>query len=269
MEQPEPDVQPGDLIAGRYRVDRELGRGGMATAYASTDTLNGTCLVVKRLLPQAGSTLDEVTRLFEHEYHVLQQLRHPRVVQAFDFGYDDQSRAFYTMEWLPGADLRTQSPMPYQRACAVLADVCSALSLLHSRRLVHRDVTTGNIRCSADGHAKLLDFGAVVPFGTTPRLLGTPPFCPPEVVHGQALDGRVDLFALGATLYFAITGRHAYPARSFELLPTYWCSVPVRPSRFDERVPPALDQLVMSLLALDRNARVPARLPRSWSGYVG
>ncbi|MDD9966883.1 MAG: protein kinase [Myxococcales bacterium] len=248
-------MKEGALLAGRYRLDQELGRGGMAVAYAATDTVRGVTLAVKRLLPGALSAGDDVTRLFEQEFHTLQQLRHPRVVQAYDFGYEDDGRAFYTMEWLPGGDLRELSPLPYRQACARLSDICSALSLLHSRRLLHRDVTARNVRCASEGHAKLIDFGAVVPFGAAPRLIGTPPFCPPEAVTGQELDGRTDLFALGATLYFALTGRNAYPARTFELLRKQWSNPPPPPSHYCPDLPEALDRLVMSLLALDRDAR--------------
>lgn len=246
-------MEVGEWLAGRYRLESELGRGGMAIAYAARDTVRGTSVALKRLQPKAAH--GPLAHLFEREFYTLKQLSHPRIVRVHDFAYDDDGTAFYTMEWLGGGDLDELSPLPYARVCALLCDVASALSLLHSRHLVHRDVTTRNIRCGDDGHAKLIDFGAVAAFGTTPRVVGTPPFCAPEAVHGQELDGRVDLFALGAAAYLALTGRHAYPARSLDRLRERWRSVPRPPSHYVPEIPKALDALVMSLLSLDRNAR--------------
>ena len=195
-------------------------------------------------------------RLFEQEFLTLQELSHPRVVKAYDFRREEAGGAFYTMEWLDGGDLLELSPLPYKKVCALLSDVASALSLLHSRRLLHRDVTPRNVRCSNDGHAKLIDFGAVVPFGPMTELVGTPPYLPPEAVMGEDLDGRADLFALGAIAYFALTRRHAYPARIARCPADdvgRAVATPLAPYAPD--VPKALDALILSLLSRDRNAR--------------
>lgn len=245
---------PGALIAGRYRIESELGRGGMAIAYAVHDVVHDRPLALKRLLPNRPDGAVELGQLFEREFHTLQQLRHPRIVAVHDFAYDGEC-AFYTMEWLGGGDLSKLAPLPAPRVCALLSDVCSALSLLHSRGLVHRDVTPRNVRCTDDGLAKLIDFGAIALFGSTPRLMGTPPCCPPETLDGEELDGRTDLFALGATAYYALTQRHAYPARTFGELRNAWAHAPHPPSHYVSDIPPALDALVLSLLSLDRSAR--------------
>jgi serine/threonine-protein kinase len=243
------------VVAGRYRIESELGRGGMAVAYAVHDLVHDRPLALKRLLAnESAAASTELEQLFEREFHTLQQLGHPRIVAVHDFAYDGGC-AFYTMEWLGGGDLSKLAPLPAQRVCALLSDVCSALSLLHSRGLVHRDVTPRNVRCTDDGLAKLIDFGAIASFGSTPRLLGTPPCCPPEAVDGEELDGRTDLFALGATAYFALTGRHAYGAHTFTELRNAWSRAPRPPSHYAAGVPPALDALVLSLLSLDRAAR--------------
>ena len=245
----------GGLVAGRYRIESELGRGGMAVAYAVHDLVHDRPLALKLLLPsiktEAGG---ELAQLFEREFHTLQQLSHPRIVAVHDFAHDGGS-AFYTMEWLGGGDLGKLAPLPAPRVCALLSDVCSALSLLHSRGLVHRDVTPRNVRCTDDGLAKLIDFGAIALFGSTPRLIGTPPCCPPETLDGEELDGRTDLFALGATAYFALTGRHAYASRTFGELRKVWSRALTPPSHHAPDIPAALDALVLSLLSLDRAAR--------------
>ncbi len=248
------DPRPGELIAQRYRIESELGRGGMAVAYAVRDQVENRRLALKRLFEREGKNRDELVQHFEREYHALKQLSHPRVVEVYEFGHDGGT-AFYTMEWLGGGDLNTLSPLPVSRVCALLADVCSVLSLLHSRGLVHRDVTPRNIRCTDDGLAKLIDFGGVTAFGSVPHVIGTPAFCSPEAVHGQELDGRTDLFSLGATAYYALTGRQAYPARTFGALRALWREPVTPPSRLVDGIEPELDALILALMSLDRDAR--------------
>ncbi len=244
-----------ELIAGRYQVEGTLGQGGMATVYRVLDTTTQRRLAVKRLRSRdKPEGEDEILGLFEHEFYTLAQLAHPRVVEVYDFGKDDAG-PYYTMELLDGGDLRELSPLPWKRACALLADVCSVLSLLHSRRLVHRDLSHRNVRCTQDLKAKLIDFGAMVPMGPCKRAVGTPAFVAPEVVALQALDGRADLYSLGATVYYALTGQHAYRARSFTELRNAWRSKPRPPSAFVEDIPKELDQLVLSLIDLDPVAR--------------
>jgi serine/threonine-protein kinase len=185
----------------------------MAVVYRVIDgAKDGRALALKRLNPAAGDKAKLVHTLFEREYHALAQLAHPRVVEVHDYGVDEIG-PYYTMELLDGSDLRELSPMPWKQLCSLMRDVCSALSLLHSRRLLHRDLTPRNVRVTSDGRAKLIDFGAMTPFGLAREVIGTPPHLAPEVVRGQPLDGRTDLYALGALFYWLLTGRHAYPAR--------------------------------------------------------
>jgi hypothetical protein len=247
-----------ERIAGRYLVKEELGRGGMAVVYRVLDSQSGRELALKQLVANGSERrFREQSAAFEREYHTLVQLSHPRIIAVHDFGNDDAGR-YYTMELLDGGDLRERSPMPWQEACALGYDVCSSLALLHSRQLVHRDISPRNVRRTRDGCAKLIDFGAMVPMGTSGQVVGTPPFVPPEVLHRSALDARTDLFSFGATLYFALTARLAYPARDFAGLHGVWQQRPIAPSAIVPGIPEALDALVLSLLSLD-----PAMRPRT------
>jgi hypothetical protein len=243
------------VIGARYEFQRELGGGGMAVVYEVIDRQHGRRLALKRLHHHVRVERDKRARsLFEHEYHTLAQLRHPRIVQVFDYALDEQG-PFYTMELLDGGDLLQLARAGYARVCQTAADVCSALSLLHSRRLLHRDVSPRNIRCTSDGTAKLIDFGVMTHVGPSKDLVGTPAYAAPELVNLQPLDARTDLYGLGASLYFALTGRNAYPARSFADLPQLWRRSIPRPSELDHSVPEALDTLVLDLLQLDPKAR--------------
>src|ERR1051325_2721859 len=244
-------------IGGRYDVHGLLGQGGMAAAYDVTDTVTGRKMALKQLLLPADQQRNrEYSALFEREFHTLAELSHPRIIEVYDYGVAD-GIPYYTMQLLDGGDLRQRAPLPWREACALTYDICSSLALIHSRRLVHRDVTPRNIRCTHDGQAKLIDFGAMAPMGSGGAIVGTPSFVAPEVVLASALDARADLFSLGATLYYALTGRAAFPASTFAQLPDVWRSKPPAPSHFVEGIPVALDALVASLLALEPAMRPP------------
>ena len=203
----------GSLIGKRYRIEQQLGRGGAGVVYRVRDTASAQVLALKQLQTSDRSAPAPRALLhFEREYHVLAQLAHPRVIAVYDYGVDPFG-PFYTMELLEGGDLRTLAPMPWIRACQLLFEVCSSLALLHSRRLIHRDVSPANVRCTHAGHAKLIDFGAMVPMGPCAHAVGTPGFAAPEVLLHAELDARTDLFSFGATLYFALTGRAPFPMR--------------------------------------------------------
>jgi hypothetical protein len=235
-------------IGARYRVDALLGRGGMATVYRVTDAATERSVALKQLaMPREPSRRSEMVALFEHEFHALAQLSHPHVIEVYDYGVDETG-PYYTMELLDGGDLRSRAPLPWRQACSLLCGVASSLALIHSRRLVHRDVSPANIWCTREGEGKLIDFGALAPMGQATSIVGTPAFVAPEVVERSALDGRTDLFSFGATLYFALTGRPPYPARNFSELAELWTLAVPAPSALVDDVPTALDALVMSLL---------------------
>ncbi|HMI92615.1 MAG TPA: serine/threonine-protein kinase, partial [Polyangiales bacterium] len=256
MTQPQQEQEDaGRWIGGRYVIEELLGRGGMATVYRARDTRTGRLVAVKRGVARDPRKRIKRQALLQREYYTLCQLQHPRIIEVYDYGLDERG-PYYVMELLDGSDLDGGGQQPWRRASALLYDVASSLSILHARGLVHRDVSTRNVRCTADGRAKLIDFGAMVSTGGVPKdVVGTPPFMAPEVLQMQTLDGRADLFSLGALGYFLLTGRHAYPARRLKDLRDAWRSRPAPPSRRVPDVPPALSDLLIALLALDRNAR--------------
>jgi serine/threonine-protein kinase len=251
-------VMPDPIrIAQRYQVIKPLGQGGMAHVYHVADAVSGRELALKQLSPQRDAHRDALVSQFEAEFNALAQLSHPRVIEVYDYGLTETG-PFFTMELLDGGDLAERSPMAWREACGVIYDVCSSLALLHSRRFVHRDVSPRNVRCTRDGRAKLIDFGTMVPMGASNFVAGTPAFVAPEVVHRSALDGRADLFSLGATLYYALAKRPPHSARGFLELSAAWSKKPRPPSAYNPEIPAALDALVMSLLSLD-----PTRRPRN------
>jgi hypothetical protein len=242
-------------IGARYSVDSALGSGGTASVYRVLDSATGNHVALKQLtLRGEGAQARNSIALFEREFHTLAQLAHPRVIAVYDYGVEEQG-PYYTMELLDGVDLKTLSPRPWREACKLVFDVCSSLALLHSRRLLHGDISPRNVFCTENGQAKLIDFGAMTPMGRAGQVVGTPAFVAPEVVHCLNLDARTDLFSLGATFYFALTGRLPYPARDFAEVIEAWQTNPIPPSRLAPDIPPALDSLVLDLLNTEPAAR--------------
>ena len=238
---------------GQYEILSLLGEGGMAAVYRAIDLSVSRPVALKQLVVSRGASEQaSAAALFEREFHTLVQLRHPHVIEVFDYGVSDDGNPFYTMELLDGGDLRERTPVGWREACRLTFDVCSALALLHSRRLLHRDVSPRNIRCTQSGLAKLIDFGALAPMsGGGSEVVGTPAFTAPETLQRLALDARTDLYSLGVSLYFALTGRLAYPARAFSELLDAWRAKPVPPSAIVKDIPAALDDLVLSLISVE------------------
>ena len=227
----------------------------MGSVHRCYDHLAQRYVAYKRLRTSEAAALPLRTALFQREYDTLAKLAHPNVVEVFDYGFDANG-PYYTMELLTGADLAAKAPLSFREGSRLLRDVASALALLHARRLVHRDVTPSNVRLTSDGRAKLIDFGALATFGKPNEVVGTPVFVAPEALHGEPLDQRADLYALGALAYWTFTGRTHLRARSLEDLPAAW-SAPVAPlSAHVTELPSELNELVLSLLQVDRNARL-------------
>jgi predicted Ser/Thr protein kinase len=247
-------------IAGRYRVEKLLGQGGMGAVYAVVDTTSGKRLALKQLAPDANAT---TIALFDREYHTLSGIKHDCIVRVYDFGTDHQG-AFYTMELIDGRDLSSVAPLPWREACLHLRDAASVLGVLHARRLIHRDISPRNLLLTHAGRLKLIDFGALASFGPTQQVVGTPPFVAPESLSSTALDQRSDIFGLGALAYWLTTGAHAFPARSLVELPRLWETALSAPSdmlsllRSKELplIPPELDALIASMLRIDPGERL-------------
>jgi hypothetical protein len=246
-------------IDDRYRIEKTLGRGGMGEVLAVVDQSTGKRFALKRLLPGAKP---KHTLLLSREFHTLHGLTHPNVVHAFDYG-SSEGVPYYTMELLAGSDVEDMAPMPWQKAVPILRDVASALSLIHARHLLHRDVSARNVWLTPEGVVKLIDFGALTHFGDASDIAGTPPYLAPEALRSRVLDQRTDLFSLGALAYYLLTGRYAFPARTFTELEQHWAENPAsvgtrlgQLAREDLPVPPEqLEQLIDALLAIEPQAR--------------
>jgi hypothetical protein len=220
----------------------------MGVVFRAVDTATGREVALKQML--AGARYHRGGELaFRREFHSLVSLKHPRIVEAYDYGVDDHG-PFYTMEVLGGRDLRDELELPARDVCLVLRDVAAALAFLHARGLVHRDLAPRNVRRLENGRAKVIDFGILGNVGLSGQIAGTLAYIAPEVFMGLPIDGRTDLYSLGALAYFLVAGRPPREVRATDPTSAFR-EPPVRPSMLAKELPRALEDLILALLCTD------------------
>jgi tRNA A-37 threonylcarbamoyl transferase component Bud32 len=214
-------------LAGRYRLDRRLGQGGMGAVYEATDTALERRVAVKLIREDLVGSAEAAER-FRREARIAASFTHPNVVTVYDFGVAADMRAFLVMELLKGTPLRDElrkaGRMPAPRALAILRSVCAAVEAAHSRQLVHRDLKPENIFliCGETAEqAKVLDFGIAkfLPSETqvtadtaTGVLAGTLRYMAPEQLRGGVVDAAWDLWALAVVAYEMLAGAYPFPS---------------------------------------------------------
>lgn len=214
---------------GRYRIDRQLGRGAMGAVYLGHDPKIGRQVAIKTMAlgrEFEGTELDEARTRFFREAETAGRLQHNDIVTIFDAG-EDQDLAFIAMEYLKGQDLQTFTQpgrlLPIPAVLRVVARVAEALAYAHSQGVVHRDVKPANVMLDLDSETvKVTDFGiARITDSSRTRtgmVLGTPSFMSPEQMAGRRVDGRSDLYSLGVMLFQLLTGRLPHQADSMAKL---------------------------------------------------
>ncbi len=204
-------------IAGRYTLDREVGRGGMGAVWLGTDRLLGRQVALKRLGLAPGVGTPDLERA-EREARLAARLNHPHVVAVFDLVVEGSDH-WLVMEYVEGRTLgelvRADGPLSPDEAAPLLRQVADALAAAHESAIVHRDVKPSNILVTADGQVKLSDFGiaraeADASLTQTGLVTGSPSYLAPEVASGQQATAAADVWSLGATTFHALAGRPPY-----------------------------------------------------------
>ena len=265
---------------GRYTLTRRLGVGGMAEVFlAQQDGPAGfhkTC-VVKRILPHLAEE-PRFVDMFQREARLAALLHHTNVVQIYELGEADGS-FFISMEFVDGLPLhrlargswRANQPLPMEVVCCAIADAALGLAAAHEQcdeqgqplHLVHRDISPDNLIINREGVTKILDFGVAKSTQgertATGEIKGKVPFLSPEQVRGDPVDSRSDLYSLGVTAYWLLTGKRPFTAPSdLGIMQAVLAETPRPPRALNPTVPEPLDELVMRLLDKD-----PARRPQS------
>src|SRR6266850_2310201 len=262
---------------GPFRIERQVGRGGLGAVYRAVDCRSGDTVALKMLPP---GTDPSAARRLRREFDALRHLHHPNIVRVLDLGEVD-GVPWLSMEYVDGMPLREwlvvagqpkllepdlgslltldeqieqNNPDRLHALCEALAQVCDGLSFIHTRGLLHRDVKPGNILVRQDRRATLVDFGLAKRM-TDPEItdhghvVGTYRYMSPEQARGETLDRRGDLYSLGATLYELLAGRPAFPHRNqLELLEAIIHQEAPDPSRINPGAPAALGSLAERLL---------------------
>jgi serine/threonine-protein kinase len=251
-------------IGQRYRIERELGEGGMAVVFLAQDLKHDRQVALKVLRPELAAYLGP--ERFLREIHIAAQLQHPNIVPLHDSG-DAAGLLFYVMPYVEGATLRQRlaqdGPLPVEDAVRIAGEVADALAYAHDLGVVHRDIKPENVLLSHT-HAAIADFGiaralvgAESAAITTGASVGTPTYMSPEQADGDpALDHRADIYSLGCVLYEMLAGRPPYPGPTSQALVSQHASHPipsVRARRAD--VPAALDAAITRAMAKAKTDR--------------
>jgi len=267
VEQP---LLAGQVISGRFRLERLLGHGGMGTVWEARHLSLETQIAIKFLNADLSRRRDVLAR-FSREATSAARIRSPHVVSILDSGFTDDGRGFIAMELLHGEDLGKRlnrfGRLGVSETAQVVTQICRGLSKAHSVGVVHRDLKPENIFVVEEEESftiKILDFGIAKSIGSeaathktdTGQILGTPLYMSPEQALGRPIDSRSDLYSLAVVAYRCLTGRPPFMCPAVgEMIVAVSTQQPPPPSRFDGALPTAIDDWFLRALAKEPSAR--------------
>jgi predicted ATPase len=271
-----PNLNAGSLFAGRYRLERELGRGGMGVVFGAQD-LERKCLVAIKVLLAGQDRGEEISRRFRREFRAVQRLSHPNVVAVHEYGVFER-QTYFTMEHVEGQNLRAflnlspgrpdvqalNEPARLRSLLEAFRQIGQALVAIHGQRILHRDLKPSNILVTPAGRIKIMDFGLVRPIDEDASRLtqqgvvvGTVAYMSPEQALGARMDFRSDLYSVGVILYEALAGRRPFLDPSVTgLLLKQVHEKPYPVSAYNASVPQALESIALRLLEKEPFARL-------------
>ena len=251
-------IQIGKIFAGRYRIIKQIGRGGMADVYLAKDLiLDGEEVAVKVLRTNYQTDPIAVAR-FQREARAMADLDHPHIVRITDIGEED-GQQYLAMEYVAGLDLKRyikeHYPLSNEEAVRIMGQILLAMRLAHTRGIVHRDLKPQNILLTPDGTAKVTDFGIAVAFAETSltqtnSMLGSVHYLSPEQARGSKATVQSDIYAMGIIFYEMLTGHIPYDGDSAVTIALQHFQKPL-PSVIAENpsVPQALENVVIKATA--------------------
>jgi serine/threonine protein kinase len=259
-------VQEGAILLGKYRVEKELGRGAMGYVVAARHTHLDELFAVKLMLPEALEKPDAAAR-FLREARACARIKSEHVVRVTDSGENDDGVPVMVMEYLMGEDFQSildkRRLFPMHEAVTYLLQICDAVAAAHELGIVHRDLKPSNLflthRPNGKPCVKVLDFGISkdlkpndakqFKLTATGSIMGTPSYMSPEQMQGKSVDGRGDIWSLGIILYEFVTGRLPFPGENYaEVAGRVLYKEPVPPSHLQRNLPPEFDAIVMRCL---------------------
>jgi len=247
---------------GKYKVLRELGKGGMGIVYKGLDPATQKEVAIK-VLPATMVERTTVER-FNREAAAMAKLKHPNLAEVYEVAMT-HGQHFYAMEFIEGDTLtsiiKNRGPLPISACLDIIIQVSSALSCIHKQGMIHRDIKPGNIMINKDGKAKLMDFGLVQIQGATRvtvegASVGTAEYMSPEQISEDEIDERSDIYSWGATIYELLSGRPPFEGASFQsvLMKHKYESPPTLRSKRSD-IPAELERIVLKTLAKEPSQR--------------
>jgi serine/threonine protein kinase len=253
------------LLLGHYQVLSPIGRGGMSTVYLARDERSGELVALKLLPPSRWRNEDRLLARFQREMELSRRVAHPHL--AWTYESDICQRVYYiAMEYIPGKNLsRVVSeggPLTVPRAARLMAEVASGLEHAHNQGLIHRDLKPSNIMVTPNNHAKILDLGLALMQGEQAEqsviggqgyIVGTMDYIAPEqTTDSTNVDARADIYSLGCTLYFALTGQPPFPGGSSrDKVRRQRHEEPPSPRTLVPSIPEGFAQLIERMMAKD------------------
>jgi serine/threonine protein kinase len=252
------------LVLGPFQVLAPIGKGGMSTVYLARDMRTQNLLALKVLPPKKARKEERLLARFLREMELCQRVAHPHLAQTYEVGVS-QGVYFIAMEFIPGRSLyrlvNAEGPLPVSRAARLFSEIASALDHAHYRGVIHRDLKPSNVMVTTNDHAKVLDLGLAMIEGEIPTdhtivggngyVVGTMDYIAPEQSEDAAkVDARSDIYGLGCTLYFALTGQAPFPGGSaMKKIMRHRSEEPVPVSQFNPTVPTGFNAIVQKMTA--------------------
>ena len=251
---------------GRYRIERELGRGTMGVVYEAQDTTLGRTVALKTFGAMAAIAPHEREAFelrFLSEARISATLDNENVVGVYDVGRDFQTGLlFMALEYVRGetlAETLARGPLPWQEAARIVAKVARALQAAHANHIVHRDIKPANIMLTAAGEPKIMDFGiakaSASQLTVAGQVFGTPAYMSPEQASGEEVDGRSDIFSLGCVFYELVTNTRPFEGNTMAATLTRILREEPRPASSLVKVPRSIDAIIGRALRKQRDAR--------------
>jgi len=261
------DKRIGTVVAGRYQVEEVIGEGGMATVYRATQMLTERSCAIKVMNPSFAKEAT-VRERFRREAKNAQKLAHPNIIEIFDQGDTEDGTAYIAMELLQGkslAEVIAQGAIEIHRGLLLMVQVARGIARAHDLGVIHRDLKPENIFLSdLDGSAdvvKLLDFGIALSkqdsrLTGTGEIFGTPQYMAPERITAGDPGPAADIYSLGILFYEMLTGKLPFDAPDIAtFFQMHLKQAPVPPTKLNSQIPPALEALILRMLAKDPNER--------------
>ena len=255
-----------------YQIIDSLGQGGMGQVFKAEHSVMGRVVAIK-VLPKGRST-DEAVANFKHEIRVLANLDHPNLVRAYDAGHDGNVH-FLVTEFVPGSDLRhlvrSGGKLNQQNAATIVVATAMGLQHAHEQGLIHRDVKPGNIMVTPEGIVKVLDLGLAgflqpemqsneaekLTDQGQARIVGTADYLAPEIIEGGAASATSDIYALGCTLYYAVTRKVPFPGgSSVQKCQRHLCEIPIGPAQFNTQLSKGFVTMISEMIEKDPEKRI-------------